>query len=237
MNERLDGEHWKENRGGGSPETDFTLRLSPAECPEVGAPLCSGAGSSSCPPASGCGDRGSAGTGRKETGARRKESVLDSGRTRRTLSPTLSKTSGVEMTRREAEAGDRRRRTGVTGCLGFKWRPSSLGNEQERGGGRKRGERGDSLSSFCAGHSGLAWSGAISPTSHFAPISQMRKLRRCSAERPAQGHRAGQGRTRTATPGPPSELPLILPRVRRGERVRFAFSLRRKFPLSASGLA
>lgn len=80
--------------------------------------------------------------------------MLDAERTQRTLSPTLSKTSGVEMTRREAEAGDRRRRTGVTGCLGFKWRPSSLGNEQERGGGRKRGERGDSLSSFCAGHSG-----------------------------------------------------------------------------------
>lgn len=233
MNERLDGEHWKENRGGGSPETDFTLRLSPAECPEVGASLCSGAGSSSCPaPASGCGDRGSAGTGRKETGARRKERVLDAERTRRTLSPTLSKTSGVEMTRREAEAGDRRRRTGVTGCLGFKWRPSSLGNEQERGGGRKRGERGDSLSSFCAGHSG-----ARLVRRDFAPIWQMRKLRRCSAERPAQGHRAGQGRTRTATPGPPSELPLILPRVRRGERVRFAFSLRRKFPLSASKLA
>lgn len=71
-----------------------------------------------------------------------------------TFTNAHSKTSGVEMTRREAEAGDRRRRTGVTGCLGFKWRPSSLGNERERGGGGKRGERGDSLSSFCAGHSG-----------------------------------------------------------------------------------
>lgn len=131
MNERLSAERWREKGSGRSPDAELTLRLYPAECPEVGVPLCSRASPFSCLPLRGVGAQRAPG-GKK----------LVYGTTSRCWSPRgrciyFHQHSQQTQWGGGDQVGSRRwgpKPVEGSDCLGFKQRLSSLGNEQGHGG-------------------------------------------------------------------------------------------------------